>query len=397
VVRFRFHRPVVLFHSDDWGLAGVPTPEVYALLRSQGMVVEANPWDSYSLEKAEDLSALYGILSRHHDIHGRCPAMVFSFVLANIDFPGMIKNGSDELLLQPLRNGIPDPWDRPGLIKAYREGIRTGFIYPSLHGNTHFNASTVSSILGSGGEYKQLLISLYREGTPQLYSKTPWLGFEYRAANGIFARPWIPLGDQKKIIAQSVDEFEQTFGVQPISTCAPGYRANHDTWRAWAGQGFKVAQEGPGLEAGPYQDHDGLLHLPRTVSLEPALVRDRDCLSKALKQVHIAFDKGWPAVVCMHSINFQSAVVNYRDRSLKLLDQFLIHLEQHHKDLSYLHDGDMVGMVEKHLSSSHGSNPRDPLTHSMGFSPTARRIFQSRVRPEWEGYEAGTFQPETSV
>jgi hypothetical protein len=388
VRHFYFHQPVVLFHSDDWGLAGIPTSKVYARLKKTGISLGENPWDTYSLEKAEDLTALYDVLMRHHDSHGRSPTLVFNFVLTNVDFPQVIKNGFSDLLLRLLREGIPEPWDRPGLFDAYREGIRRGFVYPALHGNTHFNAFSARSLLHAGGKHREVLTSLYREGVSQLHSRTPWLGFEYRAENEISMRPWLSLEDQKKIVTQGIEEFERTFGVRPLSTCAPGYRANEDTWRAWAGQGLRVAQEGPGLGTGPYQDQHGLIHLPRTVSLEPALRGGRNSLSEALRQVRSAFARGWPAVVCMHSINFQSGLVNHRDHSLILLHQFLAHLGQQYKDLSYLHDGDLVEMIGKHLSFNHGSNLRSPLTHSLGLSPVAKRIFQTRFRPGREGRES---------
>ncbi len=131
-------RPVVLFHSDDWGLAGIRDREGFEDLKAAGLDLGERPYDFYSLETAEDLHALYEVLLRHRDSAGRPPCMVFNFILANVDFPRVIEAGFRRLSMVSLHEGLPGNWRRPGLLEAYEKGIKEGLVYPALHGVTHF-------------------------------------------------------------------------------------------------------------------------------------------------------------------------------------------------------------------------------------------------------------------
>jgi hypothetical protein len=64
-----------------------------------------------------------------------------------------------------------------------------------------------------------------------------------------------------------------------------------------------------------------------------------------LRQAESCFERGVPAIVSVHSINFHSTVRDFRSRTLQCLDQFLTALESKHADLLYLHDEDLDGLV----------------------------------------------------
>lgn len=347
VTAFRFQRPILLIQSDDWGLTGIPDSATYDRLRQKGIALGQHPFDRYSLESADDLRALYSILGKHHDSRGRAPAIVFNFISANVDFAKVAANQFKELFLQPLHQGLPVPWHRPGLLDAYREGIEAKLVYPALHGLTHFNLLAARTVLERGGERRERLVSLYEEGIPQLYSYTPWLGYEFRAGDGIFADPWLAFQQQVQAVAQAIQAFETTFGHKPISACAPGYRANDDTYRAFAQLGIRIVQDGLGIRAAPYYDRCGLLHLHRNVALEPVLNNGENGLEQALEEAKLAIRRGWPVIVSTHSINYQSAL-NHSERSLAVLDDFLTALEQRYPNLLYMHDEDLLNLVEGH-------------------------------------------------
>ncbi len=74
-----FSRPVVLFHSDDWGLVGIRDQEGFDRLCSRGLDLGNEPYDFYSLETAEDLHRLYEVLRQHRDSVGRPPCFVLQF------------------------------------------------------------------------------------------------------------------------------------------------------------------------------------------------------------------------------------------------------------------------------------------------------------------------------
>src|SRR5262249_35717153 len=125
-----------------------------------------------------------------------------------------------------------------------------------------------------------------------------------------------------------------------------GYRANAHTHRAWAQHGIRVAQNGPGTHIPPHLDRHGILHLYRTVEFEPAVDLSFS-LHNSLCQTEECFERGIPAIVSIHAINFHSTVRDFRTRTLELLDQFLSALQTKHPNLLYLHDEDLYELVNK--------------------------------------------------
>jgi len=343
---FHFERPLVLLQSDDWGRAGQRDQEGLEQLRSAGLVLGEHPYDSYTLETAEDLATLGAAMKRHRDSAGRHPCLEMNFILANLDLAKMSADGFRQLYLRPLTEGLPLGWVRPGLIEAYRDGIAEGIFHPAMHGSTHFCQSAIERHLTDSGERGSLLRALWTAGTPYIHWRMPWIGYEYWDPEGS-GDHFLPASQQSELIGQAMRIFSQMFSTLPYSACAPGYRANKDTHRIWARHGIRVAQNGPtALAPPPYLDRDGILHLYRTVEFEPA-VDAAFSVESRLRRAEDCFRRGIPAIISVHSINFHSSLKDFRSRTLALLDDFLSALEAKHPDLLYLHDGDICELVHK--------------------------------------------------
>ena len=197
----------------------------------------------------------------------------------------------------------------------------------------------------------KLLRMLYESNTPTVYGRTSWIDFEYRDNKNGSGPCWLDATTQRQLISEGRKLFERMFGMAPASACAPGYRANDDTWRAWREEGILIAQRGPGLPLSPYFDRRGLLHLHRNVSFEPAL---EQCFydelydeQSAMKQAERAWKAGRPIIVCMHSLNFHSTLRNYRDLTLPRLDRLLKMLENRYDNLLYAHDRDIWDIAKR--------------------------------------------------
>jgi hypothetical protein len=343
---FHFDRPLVLLQSDDWGRCGLRDHEGLEELRSAGLNLGERPYDSYTLETADDLGAFGEVLARHRDSSGRNPCVGMNFILANPDFEKISADGFQKIHLLPLAEGLPQGWKRPGLIDAYRDGIAKGVFYPALHGCTHFCRAAVERHLAGDGERGNLLRTLWRAGTPYIYWRMPWIGFEYWDSEQPEEEQFLPAATQRELIGQAVGAFAKLFSAVPRSACAPAYRANGDTHRAWAQHGIRVAQNGPGALFPPHFDHHEILHLYRAVEFEPALDL-KFSIDKSLGRAEICFERGIPAIISLHSINFHSTVKDFRSGTLRSLDGLLSELESKHPDLLYLHDGDLYELVSK--------------------------------------------------
>jgi hypothetical protein len=347
---FHFERRLLLIHSDDWGRAGLRDQEGLDELRSAGIQLGAQPYDFYTLETAQDLRAVQEMLQRHRDSSGRAACMQMNFVQTNLDLSRMRTENFGQIHLLPLSDGLPQGWHRPGLFEAYREGIAGDVFHPALHGTTHFCRRAVERHITDSGERGELLRTLWKAGTPYIYWRMPWIGYEYWDPSASGER-FLGLDEQSKLIGLGVGTFSKMFSMLPHSACAPGYRANRDTHKAWVQHGINIAQNGPGSFTAPHLNRDELFHLYRAVEFEPVINPDFS-LETCVRTAEECFDLGIPAIVSVHSINFHSSVKDFRSRTLTLLDQFLTALEARHDDLLYLHDQELFHLVQ------HGSLER---------------------------------------
>jgi hypothetical protein len=151
---------------------------------------------------------------------------------------------------------------------------------------------------------------------------------------------------QAAAIREAVQGFQSIFNTAPQSACAPGYRADANTHRAWKACGVQIAQNGPNGIVAPRLDRYGILNVYRTINFEPALDEGfsvQECLRSAAE----CFRRGVPAVVSIHSINFHSTLKDYRSSSLRFLHEFLTEVEKQFPDLLYVHDSDLYNLVTR--------------------------------------------------
>jgi hypothetical protein len=339
---FFVDRPLVILQSDDWGRVGVRDREGYEALRQSGIQLGQHPYDFYTLETAADVTALMEMLQRHKDSAQRSPCMVMNFLLANLDFARMAAREFQEVCLLFLSNGLPGSWRRPKLFDCYREGIARGVFYPALHGLTHFCRTVVEGALLNDSKRSELLRTVWKAETPFIYWRMPWIGYEYHNPEKSSAG-FLAAETQQVLIRRTAEEFRKFFSRLPVTACAPGYRANESTHRAWVECGVRVAQNGSGAPLPPHFDECEILNLYRTIDIEPS---SRDLsVEKYVQLAASNFSRGVPAVVSVHSINFHSSLKDFRTPTLRVLDEFLSVLESRHPDLLYVTDEDMYQIV----------------------------------------------------
>lgn len=347
-----FDRPLLVFQSDDWGRGGVCDREGWEELQAAGLALGGQPYDFYSLETAEDVTALREVLRAHQDSVGRHPSIVMNFIMANVDFERGLASCEKEIPLVPLSDGLPGRWRRPNLFEAYRQGIDEGLFYPALHGLTHFCAKAAGRELGLGGERAELIRKMWNAQTPYIYWRMPWVGYEYWDPEMEPDHRFLSLDEQRCAISHAAEIYQTFFGAASFSACAPGYRANADTHAAWFGSGIRVSQNGPNRKA-PRFDEDGMLHTFRTAEMEPAVAHVD--LKRLVEGVGECFNRGLPAIVSIHSINFHSTIRDFRTPTLALLNEFLTALKRKWPTLLFVNDGDLFRIASEGFCFSQGT------------------------------------------
>ncbi len=339
---YGFGRPLVLLQSDDWGRVGVCDREGFDQLRAAGVSLGEQSYDFYSLEAADDVDALRNLLGKHRDSAGREARITMNFLTANLDFTRMAENDFQQIHTLPLVKGLPGEWSRPGLFEAYRAGINAGVFYPALHGSTHFCSPAIDQALAANDERAELLDRMWRAGTPYIYWRMPWIGYEYynpgEPQSGFLASAM-----QDDLVADAAAMFQQFFGSAPASACAPGYRSNNDTDSAWLRSGIRIAQHGSGTSNAPRMGNNGLLHLYRTFDFEPCI--QGQSIEKYMRVASKPCAQGRPLIISVHSINFHSSLKDFRSETLTVLDELLSALERQYPDLLYVNDADLYEIV----------------------------------------------------
>jgi hypothetical protein len=297
--------------------------------------------------------AVRDMLKRHRDSTGRAACLVMNFVLANLDFQKMMASDWLRIHLLPLTEGLPGKWKRPGLFEAYRLGITEGVFYPALHGLTHFCWRAVEHGLSERGERATLLRTFWRAETPYIYWRMPWVGYEYCNPEKPHAG-FLSVETQKGMVRQAVDAFKTFFSRTPVSACAPGYRANKDTYLAWSQYGVRIAQDGSGAALPPHIDECEILNLHRTIDFEPS--QRELSIEKYMQLAEQCFARGIPAVISVNAINFHSTLKDFRSPTLQVLDEFLSALEAKYPNLLYLNDSDLYDIATRgRFKATHGS------------------------------------------
>jgi hypothetical protein len=369
---FHCDRPIVILQSDDWGRVGVRDQEGLEQLRSAGLALGERPYDLYSLETAEDLAALSNLLKRHRDSVGQPPSIGMNFMVSNLDFGKMAADPLNPIHLLPLAEGLPEGWNRSNLVDGYRSGISDGVFKAALHGSTHFCRPAVERSLEDNSDRRKLLHTLWQAATPYIHWRMPWIGYEYWDPEQPEDQRFLPAETQKELIGHSVGAFAKLFSTLARSACAPGYRANDDTHRAWAQHGIRVAQNGPGQSLPPHFDRYEILHLSRTIEFEPA-TDPSFWVETGLRQASDCFARGVPAIVSVHSINFHSTIRDFRSPTLQALEEFLAALESKHANLLYLHDEDLYDLVTKGRYSAQPGNVQVKVTQKTFTKAAAAR------------------------
>jgi hypothetical protein len=339
VTRSRSHaalatkRPVVVIQSDDWGRVGIPSIEALDRVKTGG--AKGGAWDRYGLESASDLEALGEMLAGIADADGNAPCVTANFVMANADLVRMRAERYADFRWTGLADGFPEPW-REDVLPAYRDLIRRGLFEAALHGFTHFNTEIMAGALREESDRGRRARLLADNDIPYLASLTPEYNFALVRRDA--GEQFMDESYQAEWVATGVGLFTDVFGHGPVTTCAPGYRANAVTQSLWRNAGIESFQV---VGTDPLSTVNGMIQVARNVAFEPAL-DDGDVVDTALNQARRAVRRGTPIVICSHSINYITRFTDAAGNGRQLLHRLLSMLLEEFPQLRFANTKSLV-------------------------------------------------------
>lgn len=349
------HRHIVVIESDDWGSIRMPSKEVYDQLLHNGYSVDKDLFSRYdSLERGEDLSALFEVLQSVKDKNGHPAVITADSVVANPDFDKIKTNGFSaycyELTTDTYKN-------QPGCEDGYeliKQGMIEGVWHPQLHGREHLNVMRWMKALQDGDEIALLCFSQRHFSlTKKASSKVKARYMDAFANVGM-------LDEEAKMVKEACDIFEQMYGYRSKSFIAPCYIWKKELEPVLKANGIEYLQGLP-LQQIPISDDPlkcktkyhylgqknkhGQRYLIRNAFFEPYKGGSENGVDECIGRVALAFKCHKPVIISSHRLNYIGALdMDYRDRNLKQLKSLLTRIKENWPDVEFM-SSDQLGDI----------------------------------------------------
>ncbi|MDD4689820.1 MAG: hypothetical protein PHE51_08770 [Eubacteriales bacterium] len=350
------NKKIVVIESDDWGSVRMPSREVYQQFLDKGVRVDKDPYCRYDcLATAEDLEALFEVLTSVKDKNGRHAVLTADTVVANPLFDKIKESGFKEYFYEPFTETLKRDKQHEGAFELWKQGMAAGIFHPQLHGREHLNVKKWLRTLQSGEEVTRLSFDLGTFGLTSLVDariKNNYMGAFNSGLNE-------DIVEYDTIITEGQQLFEQIFGYKSESFIATTYTWNPKIEPILLSNGVKYIQGIPSQHI-PLDDdttfiykkdnylgkksNAGLLYLVRNCHFEPSqgISSAADCL----KRVSIAFRWCKPAIISMHRLNVIGGIVeSNRKCNLKALKWLLAQIVQKYPDVEFITSDQLGNLI----------------------------------------------------
>jgi hypothetical protein len=300
----------VVLESDDWGLcAWVPDDAAHrALAGTPAFRTPAGRiYGRSTLEHAADVTRLAATLLEFRGRDGQAPVWQANTVMASPDYARLAPPFAGDRLPLLRDPAYPSRWERPGLREAIEHGREAGVWWPELHGLLHLPESAWLTALRSGARD-----ALAAHAEQCFVCGAVEASAEYD--------PSEPSPLRRRALAQAVAWFRERFGRTPSSLIAPDYRWDDQLEADAEAEGITIFQGRSEQMGRPLRRIRHVLarrrwprgsgrrfDLPPRIAFEPrgdVSGPARLGAARARRAAHAAWERGMPAVVSSHRVNY---------------------------------------------------------------------------------------------
>lgn len=350
---FRINWHIVVFESDDWGSIRMSNKKAWAELLRLGYAVDKRPYERFdTLESAEDLEALFDVLSKYKDCKGKHPVITANMLMANPDFERIKKSGYQEYYYEPISTTYDRYFGNTKVLDLMRQGYEYGVFMPQCHGREHFNVAEWLKGLRDGNE--DLLTAFKYEMCGIAPKAHPELGNQMMKA--LYAETEKGQQQIDDIVTEGLRLFEKMWGFKSKTFVAPCF--------CWCEQTEKILSENcveliqtARVKREAYQSNVQFYYTGqhnkynqvysiRNCSFEPATNPADNSIASLIKQIDKSFSKNKIAIISAHRINFVSGIdVNNRLNNLTLLDELLKTILEKYHDVEFLSSNEIIKII----------------------------------------------------
>lgn len=324
-------RKIVVIQSDDWGSIRMPTEKVRQQLDQHPMIDASDGYCRFdTLASAEDLEALFEVLTSVKDRNGNPAVLTANCLVANPDFEAIRASNFQSYHYETLDKTF-ERYHNEKALSVWKEGIDQGIFIPQFHGREHVNVPFWMHQLQQGHEGVRKAFDYGVFGVN--FKDLP-----YRKPN--FQAAWdFDTSDQEEQINQSIQEgmqlFEARFGFRSATAIAPSYTWSHKQEKLLIELGVKqlqsiAKQKTPRNNEKKFNSQYRLYGKKRrniqlrNVFFEPSIQPSVDHLGNAMSRIAIAFNMRKPVIIGSHRLNFIGSLQEQnRLNNLKCFKQLL--------------------------------------------------------------------------
>jgi hypothetical protein len=324
-LRKKTNRKLIIIESDDWGLERALSEKALCWMKERFGESNFTRWSTDALETREDLELLYNVLEDFKPKFDLPPVITANFITHNVDY-----SSPHELKFLPITEGFNEQSE--DVRHFYKVGIEKRYIYPQLHGYSHYNISQLEKyFVTREGRAAFQKTFLYARST--IRGNTSFLHGELDRSNEEVGR-----------LLEGIDVFERMFGYHPVSFIAPTFILDTCFLDSLRDNRIQILQAGNRLVNSrkkrlfypPLRKRNGLLWSIRNVRLDPHRDYGFDA-QKAVADIDRAFENNLPAVIDFHRVNFSGKYnPSYRNETISQLRSLLHSIYKKWPEASFL-------------------------------------------------------------
>lgn len=337
-LRKKFSDKYILIESDDWGLERAASLETIDWMKKKFGEERFSRWTFDTLETTEDLEILFDVFGSYKNKFEYPPIITANFITHNIDY-----KKSENLNYEGLDSKISN--DRyPGLRELYFKGIKNGFIFPQLHGYSHFDLTLMNNYFET-------------EEGKEAFGKTFFTARSTIKGNLSFLHGEMSLNNfQTNRFKEACSEFEKFFGYSSKSVIPPTFIFDKEFEKILIKNKITLLQSSNRLLSTdkerykyPYfRIKNGLIRSVRNARLDPH-PEYKFYYKQCIESIDNAFQSKNPAVIDFHRVNFSGKFApGYRDRTMSELKNLFDEIYVRWPEAKFIHTQKLNELLWQH-------------------------------------------------
>lgn len=352
-------RKIVVIESDDWGSIRMPDSTTFAHFHKLGYPVAQRPFEKFdTLADSADLEMLFDTLKTIRNAQGQNPVITANTVVANPDFEKIKNSAFQEYFREPFTSTLKRYYPEDDTFVTWQKGFDQKLFFPQFHAREHYNIARWMKLLQQHDADALLAFEHNMVGIPSKLN--PELGNQLQIALGVDSEDDII--QQKRILIDGLQLFQQIFGFRAQSFIAPVYTWNSALESTLAEQGIKYIQGGkiqksPDVTTGKIGNIKHRLgernrfkqtYLVRNVFFEPATNQAKDWVGECFKDVEASFFFKRPAIISTHRLNFVGRLDDTnRERGNAMLQELLLKIVSKYPETEFMTSVELGNLISK--------------------------------------------------